>query len=62
MRKKSLGKLSFQENLSLGCQERSCEERERILNLYTAASKQKVLRRGATGRRKVTYLGKQSII
>jgi len=37
-------------------------ERERILNLYTAASKQKVLRRGATGRRKVTYLGKQSII
>jgi len=37
-------------------------ERERILNLYTAASKQKVLRCGATGRRKVMYLGKQSII
>ena len=37
-------------------------ERERILNLYTAASKQIVLRRGATGRRRVSYLGKTKVL
>ena len=30
--------------------------------VYTAASKQKVLRRGATGRRRVSYLGKTKVL
>ena len=46
----------------MGTRDEAERERERILYLYTAASKQKVLRRGATGHRRVSYLGKTKVL